>query len=165
MHTWSPCSLRAAAGHRTSLVTDLSSPHTCCSPEEITLFRQCSDLFYTSCLAAYISPIHLHWSCNYVIYQETTILSNLNEWFQHSPAVSNKVSGIFSHSWYYQITGSTEITYYSYLLFLKFSSGPSSLVLKVQNELCVISLGLISMWESLLCALAWALVSDHKEHA
>lgn len=81
-------------------------------------------------------PIHLHWSCNCVIYQEITILSNLNEWFQYSPAVSNKVSGIFSHSWYYQIVGSTEITYNSYLLFLKFSSGPSSLVLKVQNELC-----------------------------
>lgn len=57
----------------------VASPHTCCSSEEITLFRQCSDLFYSPCLAAYISPIHLHGSWNCVIYQEIVIQSNLND--------------------------------------------------------------------------------------
>lgn len=43
----------------------------------------------------------------------------------------------------------TIVLYY----FSDFSSGPSSLVLKMQNELHVISLGLLSM-QSLLCVLA-----------
>lgn len=100
-----------------------------------------------SVLQSMFGSLHkLHCSCNCVIYQEIRVQSNLNEWFQHSPAFSNKVSGIFSFPWYYQIMDSTEITYSS-SLFLQFSSGPSSLVLKMQNELHVISLGVLSMWE------------------
>lgn len=122
-------------------------------------------MFYSLCLAAYIIPIHLHWSCSCVIYQEIMIQSNLNELFQPSPAVFNKVSGIFSLSWYYQIIDSTEITYNTSLLFLWFSSGTSCLVLKMQYELHMISSGLLSMWEGLLCVLVWAQVSNPKEHA
>lgn len=116
-----------------------------------TMFRS---IFYSPCLAAFRSPIHL--CC--VIYQETTIQPKLNELFQPSSAVSNKVSGIFSHSWQYQILDPAEITYNTSLLFLWPSSGPSRLIRKLQSEFHVLSLGPLPMWEGLRCVLlAWEL--------
>lgn len=92
-------------------------------------------MFYSPCLAVFRSPGHFCRARICVIYHMIMIQSNLNKLFQLFPAVFDKVSGIFSHSWHYQILDPTEITYTTSLLFLLSPSGPSKLILKMQSEI------------------------------